>query len=165
MNPKPMELPPFTPRVLDLFLPVLPQPQQSVRFSSAGGFIRKYQPKKVVDWKKKVGILVRAQLPQGFKPFTREDCLRLHVNFIYPPQTSFRKWEIELLQSGGMIRKNTRPDRQDNLMKALCDALSGIVWEDDSIITDGPSGAKYFGLKEGIEIRIETVAKYEPMPF
>ena len=41
---------------------------------------------------------------------------------------------MKRIEEGGLIYKTSRPDLQDNLCKGLFDALSGIVFKDDSQI-------------------------------
>ena len=57
--------------------------------------------------------------------------LRVDANFAVP--SSKPKW-WKLGAYGDRIRPRTKPD-MDNIIKAVMDALNGVVWEDDSHVT------------------------------
>jgi len=143
---------------ITLSFPGEPRAVQSVRFARIGSFIRKYQPKKNEDWKSYIRVSASSQLPAGFEMFC--DCpIRARVHFIFSPLKSFCKADRLQIESGGLIRKWTKPDLMDNLAKGLCDALSGIVYADDAIIASG-STVKYYSRTPGIIITIEELNKY-----
>lgn len=122
-----------------------PKAIQSVRFANFGGHVQKYQPKQNVDWKNWIRLQAQSQLPREFQIFTEEAQIR--VSFLFGPPKSWSKSKLALMASGTRIGKVTKPDLVDNLMKGLCDSLTGIVWRDDSIIT-----------------RVESEKRYSPAP-
>lgn len=125
-----------------------PKPKQSARFriikTKAGGqFISSYQNKEVKDTEANIGYTAIQQLPANFKPF---DCpISAYVEYIFPLPLSFPKKKIEAIKSGERIYKDTKPDLSDNLNKGLIDALSGIVYINDSRIVS-MAASKYYGL-------------------
>lgn len=133
-----------------------PVPKQSARFSVIKGkngqhFLHKYQKKEVKDNERNLRAIIKAQLPLDFALLT--EAIGIRVLFVYAPLKSFKKAQIEALKNGGIIYKATRPDLTDNLMKGLCDAMSGLVYIDDALICTVES-KKIFGLDPRIEIEI-----------
>lgn len=135
-----------------LVFPGAPKAVQSFRFASFGKYVRKYQPKDTVDWKNYLKILALQQLPPGFSPL-KDIALNLNVLFIFPLPKSARKRDIKALEEGKFIPHIKRPDLTDNLMKGLCDALTGTVWSDDSIVSSVQT-AKCYGLTPKIVLSI-----------
>ncbi len=62
------------------------------------------------------------------------------------------------LKTGGRKWAPVKPDR-DNVEKAICDALKGIVWKDDNQVCDGPIRKMYAASDEqcGVEVMIEEI--------
>ena len=133
-----------------------PVPKQSARFSIIKGkngkhLLHKYQKKTVKDNEKNLKAIINTQLPPNFALLT--EAIGIRVLFVYAPLKSLRKAEMEILKNGGIIYKPTRPDLTDNLMKGLCDAMSGLVYKDDALICTVES-KKIFGLNPRIEVEI-----------
>lgn len=141
---------------LRLIFEGIPKAVQSVRFAKIGNFVKSYQPKEVVQWQNYLKILTKHQLPEGFKIF---DGLPLFVrmDFIYTVPKSYKKAMHEQVKRGELVYKITRPDVTDNLAKGLIDALTGIVWQDDSIIAES-NPRKFYGLKN------MTIIEVFPIP-
>ena len=76
--------------------------------------------------------------------------------------SSFTKKKRQWLADGNVIMKPSRPDLQDNLSKGVCDAMTGILWKDDSQIV-WTEGFKMFCDKgPGILIRVTKVEENMP---
>ncbi len=135
-----------------LVFPGAPKAVQSFRIASFGKYVKKYQPKDTVDWKNYLKILALHQLSSGFS-ILKDIALNLNVLFIFPLPKSARKRDIKALEEGKFIPHIKRPDLTDNLMKGLCDALTGTVWSDDSIISSVQT-AKCYGLSPKIILSI-----------
>ncbi|NAW50384.1 RusA family crossover junction endodeoxyribonuclease [Elizabethkingia argentiflava] len=137
-----------------------PQPKQSARFRAVKSrdkvFVRSYQKKEVVENEKKIAFTAKTQLPKGFKPFS--EALKVRVLFVFPPLKSFSKAKMNALATGVVMYKTTKPDLTDNLMKSTMDALNGIVFTDDAIISEVES-KKIFGLIPRIELEFEALNK------
>ena len=58
----------------------------------------------------------------------------MEYEFVFPPLKSMKKKTIQDIEAGEIIYKITKPDLEDNLKKGLNDAMTGIVWTDDSRI-------------------------------
>lgn len=136
---------------IELFFPVDPVAVQSVKTYRAGKFIRFYQPSKVTDYKENLKILAKKQLPEGFELFKGPTGIK--TTFVFAPPKSFPKKKLALMGQGWLFRKITRPDLTDNLHKALLDALTKIIWEDDAIIAHNTSD-KFYGPEPGIKLEV-----------
>lgn len=109
-----------------------PKAVQSVRFARIGNFIRKYQPKEQIDWKNYLKMQAMEQLPSGFTPF--QEIVHLKAKFVFSHPKSWTKRKMQEFMLGTKMFKTTRPDLNDNLLKGVCDALTGIIWQDDGLI-------------------------------
>lgn len=121
--------------------------------SSQGGFVRMYTPAKTRSYEEVVAIEGRkamAKLP----PFEGPCLLELRMVFGVPASWSKAKRAAAL--AGEMV-PTKKPDA-DNVVKALCDSLNGIVWVDDVQVTDLVA-RKRFGEHPHVEARITPLGK------
>ena len=135
---------------LTLSMDVVPKAIQSVRFSRFG----KYQPIQNVHWKAFIRLAATQQLPEDFQIFT--GAVELIVRFTFPPLKSFSKKKLQEIETGGTFYKTTKPDLNDNLMKGLCDALTGVVWNDDNQIAI-VNTRKVYGKQGNISIIVREI--------
>lgn len=145
------ELPLFRKITLTLFGE--PMPKQSVRATKSGDF---FQPKKITDRFKFYQSEIRKQLPKDFKMF--ETCVFVRkMHFLYAPLKSFHKekGKMEAIRNGKKFYKNSRPDLPDNLKKLVNDAMSEIVFRDDSIIVAEDDIKKYYSIGGCVIIELE----------
>lgn len=156
---------------LRLYFPFEPKPVQSSTFSTKNGVIRNYQPSKVTSYKGQIAYSFLQQYP-GFMP-TDKPIFITRLWFVFPTNKGITKkdmaivtnWEADLVveatipQSGFVspmpLYKPTRPDLADNLSKGMMDALSGLLWKDDSQIVEMSGVMKCFGLKPRVELWVE----------
>ena len=143
--------------VLELTIPGEPMAIQSMRVAKVGKFITKYQPKKVTNWQAYVKTFALTQLPFGWRLL---DCgIHVSYQFVFPMLKSMSKQQRQFVLDGGLLYKASRPDLGDNLKKGLNDALTGIVWIDDSrIVSD--AGRKVYGEFPRIDIKVYTMGAY-----
>ena len=103
----------------------LPQSQGSIK-----SFVPKGSSKAVLTsdnsklkpWRQDVGWLAKEAMNKaGMRLCERPGAIRLEAVFYFPRPKAQKK----------AIFKTTKPD-QDKLLRALCDALSGICYEDDA---------------------------------
>lgn len=130
-------------RTITLKLMGVPMPKQSVKFNRKTGFA--YQPDKFGVRTKDYQDQIARQLPEGFQMFEKEVIIE-SMTFMFPPLKGFNKGQMELINNGGLIPKLTRPDLPDNLKKLPLDAMSGIVFSDDSLIWKECETSKVYGL-------------------
>ena len=135
-----------------------PMPKQSVKiraFKDKQGNARAttYQPKKYKDRENDYIKQIKAQLPKDFDMFTQEVVVE-QMTFIFPPLKSFSKKKMKFIEEGGIVPKTTKPDLPDNLKKLPLDAMSGLVFKDDSLIWKECLTEKIYGLGGCIIIRL-----------
>lgn len=123
-------------------------PVQSVRVRRIGKHIATYQPAKVVNFKKQVAEYVTEDLKHETIPLFSGIPLEVHFGFYFKPPKSLK---------GSPVYKITRPDI-DNCGKALQDALTGILWADDSLIAVRHSFKLYSDTPK-IRISVATLDK------
>jgi Holliday junction resolvase RusA-like endonuclease len=106
-----------------VFVPGVPVPKQSFRFSKGGG----WQPARVTQYQKRAQFAaVSAMRSQGWHTVPEGHAVRVVVRFAYPLPKATRKAERDLWRF-----RTARPDA-DNLIKGTLDALSKAgVWSDD----------------------------------
>lgn len=110
---------------------ISPVEQARPRATRMGKGIRLYDPKKVNVFKKQLGLLAKQQmLDRGLDPF--DGPLEVCMEFYRPVQASLSKKERDRRLSG-VHRPTVKPDLS-NYIKALEDALNGILWVDDNLI-------------------------------
>lgn len=137
-----------------------PRAVQSMRVCQIGGFLRKYQPKAVTDWKNWIRLQAIDQLPEGWQVIA-DTPISVDCEFRFTPPKSMRaSLRRDLMAGSAVAWKTTRPDLGDNLRKGVLDALTGIVWRDDALIARD-SGRKIYAREPGIKIMIQTIAESE----
>jgi len=136
-----------------LVFPGTPKAVQSFKFAHVGKFIRKYQPTKTVDWKIYLKVLALQQLPDGFVMYDNM-ALGIIVNFVFKLPKSASKKEKLMVENGDILPHQKRPDLTDNLMKGLCDAMTGTIWSDDSKVSCVGS-LKFYGEVPRIIIQVK----------
>jgi Holliday junction resolvase RusA-like endonuclease len=120
-------------------------------------FIQFYQPAAIKKYKEKVSRYAWAALPTGFKPF--EGPLRVVIVATFPPPKSMSKKYLEIIDFGGTVYKNTKPDLTDNIAKGVIDALEGIIFKNDSQISI-TGFKKVYGRIPSVYISIEELPWY-----
>lgn len=131
-----------------------PVEQARPRATRFGKGIRLYDPKKVSIFKRQLGMLARQQmLDRGLDPF--DGPLEVRMEFYRPVQASLSIKERARRLSGAH-RPTVKPDLS-NYIKALEDALNGILWVDDNLIIS-LEAKKYYAEQPHltVEIRRQT---------
>ena len=122
-----------------------PVPAGRPRFTRQGHV---FDPKRSREYKRFVSQEARLQY---HGPILQDKALSVHVKVYRHVQSSVSKAERER-------RPIVKPDAS-NYLKLIEDALTGIVWEDDNLITD-VSCSKYYSDDPRIEVTVtETGAK------
>lgn len=107
-----------------------PVAQARPRATRCGKGIRFYDPKKTADFKKQLKQLAINQFKE--KPF--ENDIFIEISFYRPIQKSLSRKEY-LKRQKNKVRPTVKPDL-DNYVKSTLDALNGVLWSDDNIITE-----------------------------
>lgn len=133
---------------------IVPVQQQRPRARRLGNGIMLYDPSKVKQFKILVGNMAREQMKQNEWQRFENKPLMLDVTFYRPIQQSISKAEHDR-RARHEVLPIVKPDNS-NYLKSLEDALNGIVWKDDALITDIRARKRY-AEKPRIEIEVEEI--------
>jgi Holliday junction resolvase RusA-like endonuclease len=120
------------------------------RFSSNGGFVKAYDPKKSKDFKQYVKLVASENRPTQLL----EGPIQMDVKIYKSTLKSFSKKKAALAEKGD-IRPVTKPD-VDNYVKGIKDALKAVIWKDDSQVVDLHI-TKWYSEAPRIEITIKEL--------
>jgi len=119
------------------------------RFSSRGGFVKAYDPKKSRDYKALIKQQALQQLPVGYRLL---DCpIEVDIKVYRSIQKSISKKEYARRLSNE-VRPTMKPDT-DNYIKIILDGLNKLIWLDDNQITD-ISAHKYYSDNPRVEVEV-----------
>lgn len=133
-----------------------PVPQGRPKFARIGNHVHAYDPQKSKNYKQLVRYWVTQQLKKidGFKPL--QNALYVDLTFFLSiPSSWSKKRRIEA--DSGIIRPIVRNMDIDNGCKAIMDAGTGLLWADDSIITDLHARKRYTAELARVEITVREV--------
>jgi Holliday junction resolvase RusA-like endonuclease len=129
----------------------VPKAQGRPRFARRGKFVTAYDPKDSAQYKNNVAAQIVAQKPvligQGI-------AIKLTLGFILPRPQGHYGAKGNVKEKYKSMRHVKKPD-SDNLVKAIKDSLTGIVWYDDSQI-DYTIVQKSYGDEPKAFITVET---------
>ena len=132
-----------------------PVPQGRPRFARVGKYVHTYDPGKSKNYKQLVRLWVTQHLKNidGFKPLQKALCVDLTFYLGIPISWSKKK-RIEA--DNGLIRPIVKPDT-DNLVKSVTDSCNGLLWADDSVITDLHAKKRYTAGQARVEMVVREV--------
>lgn len=131
-----------------LFVPGIPIPQGSARAFIVGnravvtGANRKTKP-----WRAEVASAAMILRPEGFT----SGAVQIELHFFMPRPIHLPK---------KYTRPTTKPDL-DKLIRAVLDALTGVLWVDDSQVVEIVA-KKYYDLPTGVSITIRHLTGGKP---
>lgn len=137
-------------------------PQGRPRFAKMGNFVKAYDPKESREYKRLVRDAVVYELRTkhpDFKPY--ENSVYVGMIFYRSMPKSFSKKKFEEAVAG-TLRPTTKPDL-DNTAKSILDALNGILWKDDAVITDLHLKKRYTTGIERVKLLIKETSEDEDM--
>ena len=111
-----------------ILIPHSPVAKGRPRYTRQG---RCYTPKKTLEAEQVVKLFVAAQVGNC----QLEGPLALELLSIFPIPASWSKKKKSAAVKGD-IKPENKPDF-DNVLKLYCDALNGLLWQDDKQIVDG----------------------------
>lgn len=112
------------------------------RFSTHGGFVKTYDPKKSRDEKAAVRLIAQqAMEEQGWTYPSQDMPISLEIVSYRGIGKSNLRWFAEAANEG-MVVPLTKPDN-DNCEKLYMDALSGVVYPDDKQVFKNSTVKKY----------------------
>ena len=114
---------------VDFTVPGQPVAKGRPKFSRQGGFVRAYTPEKTVAYETLVK-LAAGEAMAGARPMQGPLSLMLRLYVAIPKSTTKRD---RARISAGEFYPVRKPDL-DNVLKAVTDAMNGIVYDDDAQI-------------------------------
>lgn len=137
-------------------IPGEPQGKGRARVGRVGQHVRMFTPAKTAAYE---GLVAHAaQAAMAGRPLLLGACLiKLDVVCAVPASWSNRKRHEAL---HGLIRPTKKPDA-DNVLKAVCDGINGVVWHDDTQAVD-VTLRKRFGPVPGVWVFVSEV-KAQPV--
>lgn len=127
-----------------------PVAQGRPRATTVNGRVRMYDPKKSRDFKHYLKLAASKHRPEQLI----EGPISLEVKVYKPTLKSFSK-KKKAAAEAGQLRPTTKPD-VSNYLKLIEDALTGVIWKDDSQIIDC-SISKYYSETPRTEIQIKEM--------
>ena len=120
----------MTKPLLSFTINATPEPQLRPRVATVGGHPHVYDPKSTRDFKRIVTKLASSAMGKT-EPISGP--IRVALTFYRPVQQSLSKSEFDKRAVGDELPV-VKPDLS-NYLKSVEDALNGVVWEDDRLIT------------------------------
>lgn len=132
-------------------VPGEPQGKGRPRIGKVGQHARMFTPAKTVAYE---GLVAHAaqQAMRGAEPFAGACRIELDVRCSVPASWSQRKQRDALI---GVIRPTKKPD-VDNVLKAVCDGINGVVWKDDVQAVEVVL-RKVYAATPGVHVRIAAL--------
>lgn len=134
-----------------------PVPQGRPRFARMGNYVHAYDPQRSKNYKELVRFWITQALKKNtsFKPLKNACILDLTIYMGIP--TSWNKTK-RIEASEGVIRPiGKRAGDLDNIVKLIQDSANGLLWEDDSVITDLHARKRYTAELARVEIKVTEV--------
>jgi Holliday junction resolvase RusA-like endonuclease len=138
--------------VLQFFVRGAPQAKERHRVRVINGQVHSYSPAKTKAWECVVGMCARAAM-RGMDVLAVP--VDLTAEFVLPIPASWPAWKTQLAMDGTMMPTG-RPD-VDNLLKAVKDGLTGVLWRDDSLVVS-ETGHKRFGVESGVRVTVSVIS-------
>lgn len=115
---------------------IKPMPKARPRVVRIHGKVRMYTPVSTVTYERELAIM--AHIEMEHRPPLQSPCKLLLEATFTPPKSLSKVRRAALLEQPCVIKKDG-----DNLLKAVKDALSGIVYVDDRFVTDSQVIKRY----------------------
>ena len=127
------------------------------RATTINGMARMYTPKKTVNYESLVAHAAQAAMA-GAAPFEAPCRIELDVLCSVPASWSQKK-QREALE--GSTRPAKKPDA-DNVLKAVCDGINGVVWKDDVQAVEVLL-RKVYSATPGVRVRVASLDLRAPV--
>lgn len=139
--------------MIEFIIPGDPVPQGRPRAGRAGRRIVMYDPKESREYKRYVSLIARQHAPKTLLKGPLSVEMKIYRKI---PKSTTKK--DRALISEGIKRPVTKPDT-DNYTKSVLDALNGIIYKDDSQVTD-LYASKYYSDNPRVELKIQEIDIY-----
>lgn len=118
------------------------------RVSTIGGHARMFTPQKTANYESLIAMAAQAAM-QGRDLIIGPVMVEMKI-FVSVAASWSKKKTAEALQ--GLVMPTKKPDA-DNVLKAICDGINGIVFKDDVQVVN-VSMSKRFGETPGVLVRV-----------
>ncbi|NMZ78422.1 RusA family crossover junction endodeoxyribonuclease [Pseudomonas mandelii] len=135
-------------RPVSFFVPTEPVGKGRPRVSTIGGHARMFTPKKTANYETLISMAAQ-QAMQGRELLAGPVLMELAIRVSVAASWSKKK-TAEALQ--GLVMPTKKPDA-DNILKAICDGINGIVFKDDVQVVN-VSLSKRFSETPGVTVRV-----------
>lgn len=132
-------------------VPGEPQGKGRAKIVKIGGFSRMATPAKTVAYEGLVAMAAQ-QAMRGAQPLACACAIEVECIFAMPASMS-KKNRVEAL--AGRMRPTKKPDG-DNVLKAVCDGINGVVWKDDVQAVDSRV-IKRYGDTPAVHVRVAVL--------
>lgn len=136
-----------------LTIPGEPVAKGRPRITTIGGHARSYTPARTRSYEAEIRAIAAEEWGQR-EPL---DDVQIEVAvYVFRPIPASWSGRKQLAASKGQVRPTTKPDA-DNYAKSACDALNGVVFRDDALITDLVV-RKFYDIRPRMEIHLHWTA-------
>lgn len=132
-------------------VPGEPQGKGRARAATINGMTRLYTPKKTASYEGLIAMAAQ-QAMKGAQQMAGPCAVEVLAHFSIPKRASKSKRDAML---AGAIRPTKKPDG-DNILKAVCDGINGVVWSDDVQAVDSRV-VKLYGSKPGVHVMVASL--------
>jgi len=141
--------------ILHFHVPGQPVGKGRPRIGKVGAHARMFTPEKTVNYEGLVALA--AQQAMAGAALLEGACeVKLRIDCQIPASWSQKK---QRAAAAGEIRPTTKPDA-DNVIKAIFDAMNGVVWKDDVQAVE-LAVSKRYSMVPGVAVRVELL---DPAP-
>lgn len=130
------------------FVPGTPQGKGRPRAVARGKFVRMYTPQKTATYESTVALFA-SQAMAGQPLFEGPVAVSVSIEMPVPASWSKKK---QSQAAAGTLFPTGKPDA-DNVLKALFDAMNGVVWVDDTQVVQIECRKRY-GCKPGVFVSV-----------
>lgn len=135
--------------MISFTVPGTPVAKGRAKVTTINGFARMYTPAKTVSYESTVALFA-SQAMAGRKPLDGPVSLSVHAVFAIPASWTKKRLRAHLDNPEYVIKK---PDF-DNLIKALCDGMNGVVWVDDCQVAALGYCSKVYGDQPRVDVTV-----------
>lgn len=132
-------------------VPGQPQGKGRPRVGKVAGHVRMFTPPKTESYEALIALFAH-QAMQGRPLITGPVTVALQIGFAIPASWSKKK---RAQAEQGAIHPTTKPD-VDNVLKAVCDAINGVVWVDDVQVV-ALAVRKFYGASPGLRVLVSPL--------
>lgn len=132
-------------------IPGEPQGKGRARIGKVGGFSRMFTPAKTVAYEGLIALAAQRAMA-GTAPI-KGACV-IEVECVVGMPKSMTKRD-RAAAAAGQLRPTKKPDG-DNVLKAVCDGINGVVWVDDVQAVDSRVWKRY-GETPGVHVRVAAL--------